>query len=691
MQTIDSTRRLATLQVFAALVLSACAGQTPAASTASEAAPTPAVKAAVEPPADPTSAETKPAADATRAANAALLQTYPFADTRDFDDAKRGLIAPLPNDGVIKDDKGNVVWNLKAFTDYIKQGERAPETVNPSLWRQAQLLMLHGLFEVVPGVYQVRGADLSNMTLVEGTRGVTVYDPLVSAETAKVALELYRQHRGNKPVVAVIYSHSHVDHFGGVRGVVDEADVKAGKVKIYAPVGFMENAIAENVFAGTAMGRRASYMYGNLLPVGATGQATAGLGVSTSSGNLTLIAPTDLITKDEESRTIDGIVHEFLNAPGSEAPSEMIWYLPKYKVLCSAEDSVHTMHNLYTLRGAKTRDAEKWPGYLNRVLQKWGDVVEAELAMHHWPAFGRESVVTHVKAQRDIYKFLHDQTLHFANQGFTINELASKVEIPKSLVSQWSTHGYYGSQSHNVRAVYNYYLGYFDGNPANLNPLPPEEVALKYVAAMGGGSAVLALGKKAFRDGDYRWGAEAMKHLVFAQPNNQDARRVLADLLEQMGYQAESGPWRNFYLAGTKELRDGVAKAATPNTASPDILGNMSFELIFGYMGIQLDAKKADGKKITINWVFPDAKAKHTLFLENSVLNHWANYQAKDPDVTVTLDRKVLSQVLAKQLPFKDALAQGKVKLAGDGAKFEELMGMLVDLGESFWFGVVTP
>jgi alkyl sulfatase BDS1-like metallo-beta-lactamase superfamily hydrolase len=687
------TSRATTSLHLAALLLSACAAQTSPPCTATEissaavpAAPTASAQTQVE----ATSGESKPAADATKAANAALLQSYPFADTRDFEDAKRGLIVPLPNDGVIKDDKGNVVWNLKAFTDYIKQGERAPETVNPSLWRQAQLLMFHGLFEVVPGVYQVRGADLSNMTIVEGARGITIYDPLVSVDTAKVALELYRQHRGNKPVVAVIYSHSHADHFGGVRGVVDEADVKSGKVKIYAPVGFMENAIAENVYAGTAMTRRASYMYGNLLGVDAKGQATAGLGVTTSSGALTLIPPTDLVTKAEEVLTIDGIRHEFLNAPGSEAPSEMMWYLPKYKVLCSAEDSVHTMHNLYTLRGAKTRDAEKWPGYLNRVLQKWGDVVEAELAMHHWPAFGREAVVGHVKAQRDIYKFLHDQTLHFANQGYTLNELAAKVEIPKSLVSQWSTHGYYGSQSHNVRAVYNYYLGYFDGNPANLNPLPPDEVALKYVAAMGGPGAVLALGQKAFRDGEYRWGAEAMKHLVFAQPDNQDARHVLADLLEQMGYQAESGPWRNFYLSGAKELRKGVVKVATP-TMGADIVGNMSFDLVFGYMGIQLDAKKAEGKKITVNWVFPDAKAKYTLFLENSVLNYWHDYEAKDADVTLTLDRGVFFQVLGKQLSLTDALAQGKVKLAGDGAKLAELMGMLVELDQSFWFNIVTP
>jgi len=632
-----------------------------------------------------------PASEATKAANAALLKVFPFSDKQDFENAKRGLIAPLPDGGVIKDAKGKVVWNLKAFSDYIKQGEQAPDTVNPSLWRVAQLMMFNGLFEVVPGVYQVRGADLSNMTIVEGNKGITIYDPLISEETAKAALDLYYAHRPKKPVVAVVYSHSHIDHFAGVRGVVNEADVKAGKVKIYAPAGFLENAIAENVYAGTAMGRRASYMYGNLLPIGATGQATAGLGVTTSSGTPTLIAPTDLITKDEETKIIDGVEYQFMNAPGSEAPSEMLWYLPKYKLLNTAEDSVHTMHNLYTLRGAKTRDADKWPLYLNKAIRKWGDVAEAEIGMHHWPTWGKDEVVKHIKAQRDIFRYIHDQTLHFANQGFTMNELPDKVVLPKSLVDQWSTHGYYGSQSHDVRAVYNFYLGYFDGNPADLNPLPPEQVAKKYVAAMGGPGAVLQVGKKALADGDYRWGAEAMKHLVFSDPNNQEARNVLADLLEQMGYQAECGTWRNFYLGGAAELRNGVVQAATPNTAAPDILANMSFDLVFGYMGIQLDAAKAAGKKITINWDFPDVKQKYALFLENSVLNHWGDYQAKDADATVKLDRAVLNQVLAGQLSFKDALSQGKVKVEGNAGKFEELMGMLVDLNKSFWFGVVTP
>ena len=387
------------------------------------------------------------------------MDSLPWSDTADFTNAKRGLIARLADNGVIRDNNGRNVWDLSKFTGFIKDGAAAPDTVNPSLWRMAQLLMDAGLYEVVPGVYQVRGADLSNMTIVEGEQGITIYDPLISAETARAALELYYQNRPRKPVVAVIYSHSHVDHAGGVRGVVDEADVKSGKVKIFAPEGFLENFVAENLFAGTAMGRRASYMYGNLIAPGPQGMVTAGLGVTTSSGTITLIAPTDLITKTGEKRVIDGIEYEFLMAPGSEAPSEMMWYLPKFKLINTAEDATHTMHNLYTLRGAKTRDARLWPMYLNQALQMWGDRYEVQITMHHWPTWGNAEVTRLIKAQRDIYKFMHDQTLHYANMGHTMDELPDLVALPQSLGNQWPVRGYYGSQSHNVRAVYNYYLG----------------------------------------------------------------------------------------------------------------------------------------------------------------------------------------------------------------------------------------
>jgi alkyl sulfatase BDS1-like metallo-beta-lactamase superfamily hydrolase len=443
-----------------------------------------------------------PASPSTLEFNKKSTASLPWSDKADFANAKRGLIARLPDDGVIRDKNGKNVWDLSRFTGFIKDDAAAPDTVNPSLWRMAQLLMEAGLYEVVPRVYQVRGADLSNITIIEGDQGITVYDPLISAETARTALDLYYKNRPRKPVVAVIYSHSHVDHAGGVRGIVDEADVKSGKVKIFAPEGFLENFVAENLFAGTAMGRRASYMYGNLVAPGPQGMVTAGLGITTSSGTVTLIAPTDLITKTGEKRVIDGIEYEFLMAPGSEAPSEMMWYLPKFKLINTAEDATHTMHNLYTLRGAKTRDARLWPMYLNQALQMWGDRYEVQITMHHWPTWGNAEITRLIKVQRDVYKFMHDQTLHYANMGYTMNELANLVTFPQSLENQWAGQGYYGTQSHNVRAVYNYYLGYFDGNPANLNPLPPVEVASKYVAAMGGPDEVMKLGREAFQKGD---------------------------------------------------------------------------------------------------------------------------------------------------------------------------------------------
>jgi len=633
----------------------------------------------------------QPASPSTLEFNKNSTASLPWSDKADFANAKRGLIARLPNDGVIRDQNGRIVWDLSRFAGFIKDDAAAPDTVNPSLWRMSQLLMDAGLYEVVPGVYQVRGADLSNLTIVEGEQGITIYDPLISAETARAALDLYYQNRPRKPVVAVVYSHSHVDHAGGVRGIVDEADVKSGKVKIFAPEGFLEDFVAENLFAGTAMGRRASYMYGNLLPPGPQGSVTAGLGITTSSGTITLIAPTDLITKTGEKRIIDGIEYEFLMAPGSEAPSEMMWYLPKFKLINTAEDATHTMHNLYTLRGAKTRDARLWPKYLNQAIQMWGDRYEVQITMHHWPTWGTAEITQLIKVQRDTYKFMHDQTLHYANMGYTMKELPDLVALPRSLATQWPGQGYYGSQSHNVRAVYNYYLGYFDGNPATLNPLPPVEVAAKYVAAMGGPDSVMKLGREAFQKGDYRWGAELVNHLVFAQPDNQEAKNLQADILEQMGYQADSGPWRNFYLSGADELRHGVKKPSTPNAASADVVASMSPELLFGYMGVQLDAKKAEGKTLAVNWIFPDINEKHAVFLENSVLNHWPDYNDAKADVTVTVDRATLTKVLTKQVSFEDAVKSGQVKFAGNQAKFGEFMSYLVNLNQYFWFNIVTP
>lgn len=631
--------------------------------------------------------QSKDATPFTVKANKAATADYPWGDKLDFENAKRGFIGPLPNKGTImRDGKPVVDPSAFAFIDGAM-----PDTVNPSLWRVSQLMRHSGLFEVVPGVYQVRGQDLANMTIIEGEKGLTIYDPLTSAETAKAALDLYYQHRPKRPVVAVLYTHSHIDHVAGVRGIVNEDDVKAGKVKIYAPAGFLEEYIAENVYAGTAMGRRSSYQYGFMAPPGPKGTVSTGLGPYTAAGSVTLIPPTDIISKTGEKRTIDGIEYEFLMAPGSEAPSEMMWYLPKFKMLNTAEDAVHTQHNLYTLRGAKTRDAEKWPGYLSEAIKMWGDKYEVQITMHHWPTWSNAEVTKLLKTQRDTYKYIHDQTLHHANQGATINEMPDLVKLPKALVDQWASHGYYGTTSHNSRAVYNYYLGYYDGNPANLSPLTPATLGKKYVEAIGGADKVMAVGKAAYQVGDYRWCVTVMNNLVFAQPDNQSAKNLAADCHEQLGYQTEAGTWRGWYLSAAAELRNGVRKLPTTNVSSLDTIGNMSLELAFGYMGIQLDAQKADGKTIAVNWVFPDIKEKHALYLENSVLNHIADYADKKPDVTITIDRATLNQVLAKQTSFEDAAKAGKIKFSGDQAKFGELMGMLTDLNQSFWFNIVTP
>jgi len=632
----------------------------------------------------------KPATTQTIDFNKSSTAGYPWSDTADFRNAKRGFIAPLPNNGVIKGKDGKVVNDLSKF-EFIKQDQPAPDTVNPSLWRVSQLLNISGLFEVVPGIYQVRGADLANMTIVEGDTGVTIYDPLTSAEAARYALDLYYQHRPRKPVVAVVHSHAHADHVGGVRGVIDEADVKAGKVKIYAPEGFLDAYIAENVYAGTAMGRRSSYQYGFMVQPGPRGYITSGLGSQTSAGTGTLIPPTDYISKTGEKRFIDGIEYEFLMAPGSEAPAEMLWYLPKFKLINTAEDVTHNQHNLYTLRGAKTRDALKWPGYLNEALRMWGDKYEAQIAMHHWPTWGNAEITKLIKAQRDTYKYLHDQTLHFANQGYTLNELPEKVKLPKALLDNWATHGYYGTTSHNTRAVYNYYLGYYDGNPATLNALPPAESAVRYVAAMGGPAKVLAMGREAFENGEYRWGAQLVNLVVFSDPDNQEARNLQADLLEQLGYQTEAGTWRGWYLAGAAELRNGVKKGPTAQLASPDTIANMPLDMVFAYMGIQLDAKKAEGKEITVNLEFPDINEKHTLYLENSVLNHWPNYADSNTDATVTLDRSTLNTILSKGTTLEEAITAGKVKVTGNRARFADLVGSLTNLNDSFWFNIVTP
>ena len=629
----------------------------------------------------------KDAAPATKQANDALYQQLPFDNKSDFADAHKGFIAALP-DAVIKGESGNVIWDPKQYA-FIKEGEKAPDTVNPSLWRQSQLINISGLFEVTDGIYQIRNLDLSNMTIIEGKEGVTVVDPLVSAETAKVGMDLYFKNRGKKPVVAVIYTHSHVDHYGGVRGVVDEADVKAGKVKIYAPAGFMESAVSENIMAGNVMSRRASYMYGNLLKADAKGQVGAGLGTTTSAGTVTLIAPTDYVTKTGEKRVIDGLTYDFMMAPGSEAPAEMLWFIEEKKVIQTAEDVTHTLHNTYSLRGAKIREPLPWSKYINDAISRWGDKADVLMAQHHWPTWGNENVNKLLKSQRDLYRYINDQTLRMANEGLTRDEIAAQFKLPPSLATMWANRGYYGSVSHDVKATYVLYLGWFDGNPATLDELPPQDAAKKYVEYMGGADSILQKAKTDYDKGDYRWVAQVVSKVVFADPENKAARNLEADALEQLGYQAESGPWRNFYLTGAQELRNGVKQLPTPNTASPDTVRAMTPEMFFDYLALHINGEKAANAKAVLNVDFGGDGGKYKLELENGVLNHTANSEAQNADATLTLSRETLNKVILKEETLKQAQDKGEVKITGNADKVSELLGYMDKF--DFWFNMVTP
>lgn len=661
------------------LVALACASPAPAPKSPEPAAPA----AAPAPPS--TSATPKPATTASTSANAAVKTALPFSDEQDFADAKRGFIGTW-DQPTIKNAAGQVVWDFEAFA-FLKGA--APAEVNPSLWRMAQLNSIHGLFEVTPSIYQVRGFDLSVMSVIEGKTGVVIVDPLISKETAAAALQLYRKHRGDKPVVAVIYTHSHVDHFGGVKGVVDPKDVASGKVKIVAPEGFMEHAVSENVFAGNAMSRRATYMYGPLLPKGPQGTVDAGLGKTTSNGEVTLIPPTDLVRKTGDKLRLAGLEFVFLNAPGSEAPAELMFYVPEFKAICAAEDVTHTLHNLYTLRGAEVRDPLRWSGYLQELVTLWGKEAQVIFASHHWPTWDSARVTKLITSQRDLYKYIHDQTLRLANQGYTLHEIAELMELPPELGNVWANRGYYGTVSHDVKAVYQKYLGWFDGNPSHLHALPPVDAGKKYVEFMGGSAAVLEKAKSSFDAGDYRWAAQVLDHLVFAEPDNDTARFLLADTLEQLGYQAESGPWRGFYLTGAMELRQGVRDLPAPKTASADMVAGMTPEMFLDFMAVRLDPKKTAGKTFVLHFEITGKKSQEfAVIVQNSVLGYTVGKPNGATDAKLSLDQATLDAINAG-LKVSDAVSSQKATVSGDRAKFDQFLGFF-DAPE-FWFPIVTP
>ena len=629
----------------------------------------------------------KEATAATKAANAAVLKALPFSDKEDFDNATRGFIGK-PDTLTIKGDKGNVVWDLEEYKRYIEIDKLAPDTVNPSLWRNAQLNMQYGLFKVTDRIYQVRGYDLSNISFVQGDTGWIVFDPLISIETAKAAYELVTQHLGKKPVVAVVHSHSHTDHYGGVRGIVDEKDVTAKKVRIIAPEHFTEHAVSENVIAGNVMSRRAIYMYGAMLPRNAQGGVNGGLGQTTSLGTPTLIEPTDIIKRTGQELTIDGVKMVFQMTPGTEAPAEMNTYFPQFKAMWMAENSVNTMHNILTLRGAQVRDALKWASFLNETIELYGKNVEFKFQSHHWPVWGNAKIVDYWQKTRDLYKYLHDQSVNLMNKGYTGAEIAEMIKLPPELDQKWYIRGYYGTLRHNSRAVYQRYMGWYDGNPSSLDNLPPEPAAKKYVEYMGGEAAVLTKAKEDFDKGEYRWVAEAVKHVVFATPGNADAKGLLADTYEQLGYQAESGPWRSVYLQGAFELRNGVPKAGGINTASPDTIKAMQPEMLFDYLAVRLNGPNAVGKKIALNMSFTDLNKTYGLVVENAVLNYSRKPLGK-ADARITLSKATLDSIQLKEKTIEQAIAAGDLKIEGKKEALTEFLGLLDTF--PFWFNIVTP
>ena len=608
------------------------------------------------------------------------LTTLPFGDTADFDDADRGFIGAL-EPCVITAADGRVVWDNDV---YAFLGGDAPASVHPSLWRQSHLVAKQGLYEVVEGIYQVRGLDLSNITFVEGDTGIIVIDPLVCTETAAAALALYRKHRGDRPVRAVIYTHSHVDHFGGVLGVTTQADVDAGRVAVLAPEGFIGHAVQENVYAGTAMTRRAAYMYGTALDRGPRGQVGCGLGQAPSTGEIGIIVPTIDITTTGETHTIDGVQIEFQMAPGTEAPAEMHFYFPAFRALCMAENATHNLHNLITLRGALVRDPHAWAGYLTEAIDTFTDRTDVVFASHHWPTWGRERIVEYLSLQRDLYSYLHDQTLRQLNQGFTGIEIAENFAMPPALERAWHTHGYYGSVNHNVKAVYQRYMGWFDGNPARLWPHPPEQAGPRYVAAMGGIDRVVELARDAFDSGDFRWAATLLDHAVFTDQNHEGARRLYADALEQLGYGAECATWRNFFLSGATELRSG--NFGTPvSTTAPTMLTQLTPEQMFDILALSVNGPRAWDLDLAVDVTFADLDVNYRLTLRNGVLV----YRKRPPEpataaVTVTLAAKM--RLLAAAMGDFDSPG---LDVVGDSGALQALMGVLDRPDPNF--NIITP
>lgn len=652
--------------------------QTPAAAASSAAVTTPGAGSKwPEQPAEAT--------EYTQVANRQWLSVLPFADRRDYDRATQGFIGTRL-DTSIRNDEGQVVWDLAPY-EFLDH-ETAPSSVHPSLWRQARLNRIHGLFQVVDRIYQVRGFDIANVTIIEGDTGLILIDPLTTVESARAALELYYQHRPHKPIHTLIYTHSHADHFGGVRGVIEESQLLSGEVTLVAPAGFVEETVSENVLAGPAMARRSLYQFGQRLPVGPLGTVDAGLGKASTAGTISLLAPTQLIVQEQETHVFDGVEIVFQLTPETEAPAEMHLYFPQWKALNAAENATHTQHNLLPLRGAKVRDAKAWAEYLNVALEQFGRRADVVFAQHHWPIWGNEEVVDYLAKQRDIYKYLHDQTLKLANQGYTAAEIAELIRLPVALEQEWSVRGLYGAVKHNVKAIYQRYLGWYDGNPAHLDPLPPVASARKWLDYAGGAYRVVQRAQQDFAHGEYRWVAEVLGKVVQAEPNNRDAVLLLAATFEQLGYQAESATWRNAYLQGAQELRYGIPEGKN-SLLSRDLLQALDAGNLFDALATRLNSQRAEGKRILINWHFTDRQQDHLLSLEHATLNHLPNHHSPTADVSVRLSQGTLRRILLKQLDFVQAKTEGLLEISGAAHRLGELFGLFDDIHANF--PIVTP
>lgn len=615
-----------------------------------------------------------------------ILAELPFDDTRDFERADKGFIATR-KDPIIKNPDGSVAMDLSWF-DFLKKD--APATVNPSLWRQSQLNRKHGLYEVTEGIYQVRGFDLANMTVVATNNGWIVIDPLTTEAVAKAAMDLVAEHLGKKPVKAVLITHSHADHFGGIQGIISESDVKAG-VEVIAPEGFYEHSISENIIGGNAMKRRAMYMFGHLLPMDTTGFIGNGLGQKLSAGMLGILQPTITINQTGQKVTIDGLEMVFQNTPEAEAPAECMFYFPKYQAFCQAEEINHNLHNLYTLRGAQVRNGSKWAKYIDETIQLFGEKTAVSFGSHHWPTWGKTDILELWTKQRDLYKFIHDETLYLANNGLTMNEIAEQIKLPESLSNFFANRGYYGTLSHNSKAQYQLYFGWFDGNPANLHALPPDVAASHYVEYMGGEAAVLEKVEKDIEKGNYRWAATVLNHVIFTAPQNKTARNLLATVYQQLAYSAESGPWRNFYLTGAQELQNGITtKHLKGITNSDAIVTNLPLANFYDYMAVRLDRSKTEGKTYTFNLIFPDIDEKISLYLVNDVLHNRPGVLAENPNATITMNKSVMNDILTKKTTGLKQVLAGNIKIEGnrgDYADFQKMVGTPFEL----LFNIVEP